>query len=266
MLDTAPEDRRDTVLLIPGYTGSKEDFAALLDPIAAAGYRAVAVDLPGHNDSTGPEDPGAYTIKWLGWVVQEVAALIGGGRQVSIVGHSVGGLVSRAAVVAEPARFANVTLVGSGPEGLMGALAETIAALEPLLPMGKATIYRLKEELSQYDPRAVDHTPEMRQLLRDRFMKSSLAGLQGTGWAARDEPDRVGELAATGVPVLVCTGAGDYGWPPEIQSDMAERLNAEQVIIAGAEHSPMLEQPAATMAALHDFWRRHGPVELAARG
>lgn len=265
-LDTAPDEMGDTVLLVPGYTGSKEDFATVLDPISAAGYRALAIDLPGHNDSAGPSDPAAYTMKWLGGVIQEIAAQLGGGRQVSVVGHSVGGLVSRAAVIAEPARFANLTLIGSGPAKLQGAFAETVTALEPLIPLGKGVIYQLKEKLSQYDPRTVDETPEMKELLRGRFMKSSLAALQGTGWAAREEPDRVAELAATGVPVLVCTGAEDYGWPPEVQSDMAERLNAEQVIITGAEHSPMLEQPAATLAALHDFWRRHGPVELASRG
>ena len=36
-----------TVLLVPGYTGSKEDFIALLGPLAAAGRRVVAVDLRG---------------------------------------------------------------------------------------------------------------------------------------------------------------------------------------------------------------------------
>ena len=36
-----------TVLLLAGFTGSKEDFAPLLAPIAAAGLRAVAIDQRG---------------------------------------------------------------------------------------------------------------------------------------------------------------------------------------------------------------------------
>ncbi len=35
---------RGTALLLPGYTGSKEDFIAMLAPLAEAGYRVVAVD------------------------------------------------------------------------------------------------------------------------------------------------------------------------------------------------------------------------------
>ena len=42
-LDTGGGDR-GTVLLVAGYTGSKEDFAPLLRPACEAGYRLVAVD------------------------------------------------------------------------------------------------------------------------------------------------------------------------------------------------------------------------------
>src|SRR3712207_7202692 len=40
-LDTGGEGARGTVLLVPGYTGSKEDFAPLLAPLARRGYRGV---------------------------------------------------------------------------------------------------------------------------------------------------------------------------------------------------------------------------------
>ncbi|MEV8318350.1 alpha/beta hydrolase [Streptomyces sp. NPDC059900] len=55
-LDARPAgEARGTVLLLPGFTGSKEDFIALLRPIADAGYRAVAVDGRGQYESQGPE-------------------------------------------------------------------------------------------------------------------------------------------------------------------------------------------------------------------
>jgi pimeloyl-ACP methyl ester carboxylesterase len=43
---------------------------------------------------------------------------------------------------------------------------------------------------------------------------------------------------------------------------MATRLSAERVAIPGAAHSPAVENPAATAAALVDFWR--GGVDLTA--
>ncbi|MDQ1722479.1 MAG: hypothetical protein QOI26_2213, partial [Pseudonocardiales bacterium] len=38
--DALPARPRPVVLLVPGYTGSKEDFLPLLRPLAEAGYRA----------------------------------------------------------------------------------------------------------------------------------------------------------------------------------------------------------------------------------
>ena len=51
----------DPVLLLPGYTGSKEDFAPLLAPLAQAGFAVTAIDLPGQYESSGPADPAAPT-------------------------------------------------------------------------------------------------------------------------------------------------------------------------------------------------------------
>jgi pimeloyl-ACP methyl ester carboxylesterase len=48
-----------TALLVPGYTGSKEDFIPLLGPLAAAGRRVVAVDMRGQYQTPGPDDPAA---------------------------------------------------------------------------------------------------------------------------------------------------------------------------------------------------------------
>ena len=47
------------VLLLPGYTGSKEDFAPLMLPLAQARFAVTAIDLPGQFESAGPADPAA---------------------------------------------------------------------------------------------------------------------------------------------------------------------------------------------------------------
>jgi pimeloyl-ACP methyl ester carboxylesterase len=74
------------------------------------------------------------------------------------------------------------------------------------------------------------------------------------------ERDRVDELRATGRPVLDAYGERDDAWPPSVQADMAGRLAARHVVIAGAAHSPSVEAPRATADALTAFW---GEVESA---
>ena len=63
------------------------------------------VDQRGQYESPGPDDPAAYTVAELAGDVLAVARAAAGGtgRPLHLVGHSFGGLVARAAVLADPA-------------------------------------------------------------------------------------------------------------------------------------------------------------------
>src|SRR4051794_330225 len=137
-LDTGGEAVRGAALMVAGYTGSKEDFAPLLAPLADAGYRVVAIDQRGQFESPGPDDPAAYSVEELGADVLEVGRLLREecGDPLHLLGHSFGGLVTRAAVLAEPGMFASLTLLGSGPSRLTGRRAEMLDHLAPLLDTG----------------------------------------------------------------------------------------------------------------------------------
>lgn len=241
------------VLLVPGYTGSKEDFAPVLVPLAAAGVRPVAMDLRGQFESPGPEDPGAYTVDALAADVLAVVAELGG--RAHLVGHSFGGLVCRAATIAQPAAVASLTLLDSGPSAIGGDRRERMAALEPLLAAGGMTaVYDALEMLAAGDPLWVAAPAEHKDFLRRRFLAGTEAGLRGMGDALRAEPDRTPLLRGAGVPVLVAYGEHDDAWPPHVQAEMAARLEAAHAVVAGAMHSPAVQQPDATVRVLLDFW------------
>jgi pimeloyl-ACP methyl ester carboxylesterase len=263
VLDTpaaAEVPRRGTALLVPGYTGTKEDFAPVLDGLASQGYRVVAMDMPGQYESVGPDDPAAYTVPWLGGVVRGVASALGheSSHAVHLVGHSFGGLVTREAAIAEPSLFRSFTLLCSGPAAIGGPRKDRIAYLEPLLAEGgMRAVYEAAEALARMDPTWSASPAELQEFLRVRFLASSGPGLKGMGDALLTEPDRVDELRATGLPLLVCYGEDDDAWTPATQTAMAERLGARREVVPGAAHSPAVEEPQATVKALAAFWNDH---------
>jgi len=244
-------------VLVPGYTGSKEDFALVLAALAATGRRVAAMDQRGQFESPGPDDPAAYTVETLAADVNAVAADLAGrsGGPVHLLGHSFGGLVTRGAVLADPTAAASLVLLGSGPAAIGGERRARMEALRPLLAEGgMAAVYEQLELLAAGDARTANRPPELTAFLRRRFLASSPVALQAMGDVLRTEPDRVGALRETGVPVLVAYGEGDDSWTPAVQADMAERLHARRVVVPGAAHSPAVENPPATVGILREFW------------
>ncbi|MCX5194550.1 alpha/beta hydrolase [Streptomyces sp. NBC_00249] len=250
----AGEPVRGTALLVPGFTGSKEDFIALLEPLAAAGYRVLAVDGRGQYESPGPREEAAYALQELARDVLAQAAAVGGGP-LHLVGHSLGGLVARAAVLRDPAPFASLTLLSSGP----AAISEEQQARTKLLV---AALEALREDMPSVwaamraqDPEdAPADAPEVAAFLRERWLGTVPEQLIATGRVLISEPDRVAELAGVALPKLVLSGVVDYAWPVPLMDDMAVRLSASRVVVEGAEHSPNAENPQVTADALVAFW------------
>lgn len=260
-LDTSPGPRRPA-LLVPGYTGSKEDFALVLHTLAAAGHRVMAVDQRGQFESRGPADPAAYSLDVLAADVHALLEELGGPdrKPVHLLGHSFGGLVARAATIARPAGVASLTLLDSGPAAIVGGSRDRLELLRPLLADGDmATVFDAMEQLDA--PTRAPRPPELVAFLRLRFVSSSPVALRVMGETLLAEPDRVDALRTTGVPVLVAYGAGDDAWSPGVQAEMAARLGARRAVIPAAMHSPAVENPGETAAALLDFW---AAVEAAA--
>ncbi|NUS88059.1 MAG: alpha/beta fold hydrolase [Streptomyces sp.] len=263
--DARPEGvARGTVLLVPGFTGSKEDFIALLEPLARAGFRVVAVDGRGQHETGGPPDEAAYAQQELARDVLAQAAVLNAGADTTaaaeaplhVLGHSLGGLVVRTAVMMAPDAFASLTLMCSGPAAISESQqARTKLLIDALSVTDMETVWQAMRELDPPEAPVETTPPGVEDFLHQRWLGTVPEQLIATGRQLNSEPDRVAELAGVGLPKHVLSGIVDYAWPVPLMDEMADRLGAHRTVIQGAGHSPNAERPLPTAEALIDFWR-----------
>ncbi|WP_406409474.1 alpha/beta hydrolase [Streptomyces halstedii] len=252
VLDAVPRTpARATALLLPGYTGSKEDFVALLEPLTDAGFRVVSVDGRGQYETEGPDQQSAYAQGELARDVLAQAVALGEERPVHLLGHSLGGQIARAAVLLDAAPFRSLTLMSSGPAEIVPAQQKKARMLSDAL--AGLTMDEVWTAMRELDP-PEDADTDDGEDLRRRWLRHNPAQLIATGAQLSAEPDRVDELAALGLPVHVVSGESDDVWPVPSLDAMARRLGARRTVIEGAEHSPNTARPGPTAAALAAFW------------
>jgi pimeloyl-ACP methyl ester carboxylesterase len=103
-----------TVLMLHGIGGGHLAFAPQLETLAQAGFRAVSWDMPGYGHSD-PIEP--YTFKGL---AEKCIELIEGLTHtaakpgLTLVGHSMGGMVAQEVVVRRPDLVHRLVLCGGG--------------------------------------------------------------------------------------------------------------------------------------------------------
>ncbi|TVT33464.1 alpha/beta hydrolase, partial [Amycolatopsis rhizosphaerae] len=239
-----------TALLVPGFTGSKEDFLDLLPLLADHGWDAWAFSQRGQGDSAAPEGESAYTRELFAADAVEVARLVRaatGAGPLHLLGHSFGGTVAQAAALAAPGEFADLVLLCSGPHGWPGRKA---AEEDRLRAAGKRTdLWTLDNpERAALDPAELGL---VERFVRERSRHTSVDNLLGAIAVLRDPEDHTLALAATGLPVLVAHGVRDSdAWPQPWQRRSAELLGGRYAVIPDAGHLPNQENPAATAALL----------------
>jgi len=272
-LVAGPEhDAAGHALLLPGWTGSKEDFAAVLPILGQRGWRVCSVDQRGQYESAGYPDPAGYDWFELGADVAAVAAWLTGAGPVRagapppvhLVGHSFGGLVAAEAVVAQPGHWASLTLLCSGPAGTddpadVAALTAMVSALAEIRSAeDMAAVYDAKvavqAQAGMPPPASADD-----EFLRRRFVRNDPAGLAAFSRLLMSAPDRIDDIARTDVPGFVVYGEDDDAWPLALQDATAHRLGSTPVVIAEAGHSPAVDQPASTADVLVGLWRQARP-------
>lgn len=268
-----------SALLVPGFTGSKEDFLHILEPLTAAGVRVLAIDQRGQCDSPGLDDPAGYSVDGQGGegygtsaFATDIRALVrhlaaDTQQPVHLLGHSFGGHAVREALLGagHDSRAAetrggavalpldSVTFLDSGPAAVLGTSSRD--RLELLLSVeGKLTPLQIHE----FSPVDQHPDPQVSAFLLRRWLANDPASIFAIARRLLHEADRTDELkallAAWNLRCLIMTGADEDVWSAASLRETADRLGAAYTLIPGAGHSPNTDQPALVARGLLDFW------------
>ena len=116
VIESGPVGGR-AVLLVHGWGSSVYSFSENIPALADAGFRAIAIDLPGHGLSDKPADGHTYSTAALAAAAMDAASAIGLSR-FAYVGHSMGGALGLRIAQTGGARVERLALIGAASLGV----------------------------------------------------------------------------------------------------------------------------------------------------
>jgi pimeloyl-ACP methyl ester carboxylesterase len=248
----APE--RGRVVLVPGVTGSKEDFDLLFPPLIEQGYLVESYDMAGQYEShdAGPErlDPPRRHYDYDLFCAEMIAFLEAGATPAHLLGYSFAGIVAQLVAVRRPDLVRSLTLLSTPP--LTGHSFTGVKWVGPISrvapPAAGAMFMRWGLQLN------VQHVPPGRQ----RFVAQRLHLTRNAAHAdimrlMQRTPDVRNALRGLGVPVAVAVGDHDL-WPIELHREFASSIGAS-IAVYRTGHSPCETAPnqlTRDMLALFD--------------
>jgi pimeloyl-ACP methyl ester carboxylesterase len=227
------------VLLVPGVTGSKEDFVLLGPLLTAAGYYVQSYDLAGQYESAdaGPApDSGEHYDYEL--FVADLVAVLESGAPAHLLGYSFAGIVAQIVVTRRPELVRSLTLLTTPPEpgeGFKGVRG--IGWFSPLIGGHTGAglmIWGITTNKNKVAPLRL-------AFVRDRFRLTRRSGVDDIIGLMKRAPDLREPLKQSGVPVLVAVGDHDL-WPLRRHARFAERVGATLAVYRTG-HSPCETAP-----------------------
>ncbi len=247
-----PADGR-RVVLVPGVTGSKEDFLLMLPLLAEAGYRVESYDLAGQYESAGagPEnlDPPRAHYDYPLYLDDLVAVLEAGAAPAHVLGYSFAGLVAQQALVRRPELFASLTLLTAPPA--VGQVFRGVKRIGRFTDVARPRVgaglmlWGIRNNLNRVPPQRI-------AFVRERFALTRRQSVDDIVALMKTMPDVVTAVAASKVPILVAASAHDL-WPEAQYREYAARIGA-RIAVYETGHSPCETAPHQLVRDMLDLF------------
>ena len=253
-LESGPDgEPRGTLLCLHGYPESGHMWSVLVERAAAAGWRALAPDLPGYGDS--PPDPPHTWARMVEAVDRFHAERVAG--PVALCMHDWGGLIGLrwACDHAETVSALVISATGFFPDGKWHGLAQALRTEgQGEEVVDGATREAFGQMLAAVAPGIADHAvDEYFKAYADPVRRRGQLELYRSGEFAELEPYR-GRLAALGVPTLLLFGSEDPFAPVASAHRFAREIpHAQLEILDGVGHFMFDEVPDRAAGIVVDF-------------
>lgn len=239
------------VVLLPGMLDSRAAYRHLRPLLVAAGRRVITLDLRGFGESSIAWDD--YSPAAIATDVLALLDHLGIGRAALVANSYTGATVVKVAGDA-PERVAGIVLLDAFVENLPpNALQRAMFGLMGALLVHSPAFWGLYHRRMAY--------PGAKPADLDAYVDGLVAAMRTPGRKRATRGYVHGDSAPTGwtaavtCPALVVMGGKDPDFPdPAAVADrQAAALKARKVMIEGAGHYPMADQPQATADALLPF-------------
>jgi len=244
-------------------------------------FRAHLVNAPGCGRTSRPTDVGGYALASIVSFFEEATTSLGL-RQVTVMGHSWGGLVAAVWASRCPAQVSRLVIIDGYPGGasVSPAISEAErrralqrhasatwfeAAIEALEAEDVGDSFGLDEAdvnarfdpvwpLYFSDPASALAAPHLARIRREVRLNVEMSDAWYGDEYSFDDVNVLPELANVSCPTLVVAGEHDFICGPEWNRPMADAIRGSRYVeVSDAGHMPHYEQPEAFRAALVDW-------------
>jgi pimeloyl-ACP methyl ester carboxylesterase len=237
-----------SVLFIHGGDHDHSTWALQSRYFAYHGRNVLVPDLPGHGRSAGPPlDSIGQLADWITCLLDATAT-----GTAALVGHSMGSLIALEVASRKSSRVTRLALLGT---------AAPMPVAAPLLDAARANDHAALDMINlwSHSTRAQlggNTSPGMwMTVMNMRLMERQLRDVLYTDFTAcNDYTSGAHAAAQIKCPVMIIAGSRDQMTSPRATQELMKLMpHAQPVMLEGAGHALMAEQPDAVLDALIGF-------------
>ena len=256
----AGNENAPPVILIHGFISSNLVWNEVFLPLASAGFRVIAPDLPGYGYSDKPSD-GRYTIDAQAYAVLGLMDRLGIDRA-TIVGASYGGAVAATIALDYPDRVSNLVLVGAvtndqPKKKLLLRLASVPLLGDVATPLFLGSRWILRKRTEEVYRRLGYPVDERKLAARHHLLATSATHRAMIRTVRRWRADRISrEASLIRQPTLLVWGEEDTHIPVSEAFKLRDAIpDSRLIVFRRCGHLPPTECPEKFVEAVAEFSR-----------